>query len=169
MAVAFSFNAFAHNELLARHLVSFGGALTTRCTDSTKRSLASSTGRILYQFVDSNTGGRAVVEVVKTHPSSRGRGIFKCVISKVSVKICEEDASSNEVPSSERDHPVEERIPPVYNSLVIAAESSTQRPTLLPPRLGCSRLTVPLVPFPQNAPLPASLGNLCLDAPSRCT
>ncbi len=124
MVVVFAFDAFARDELLSRRLVSFGNALTSRSSFSTERLLVSSTGRILYRFVDSNTDGR-VVEVVKACPSSWGRGIFKCAIDKLSVKICREDASSNKVPSSERDRPAEERSPPVYKSLVIAAESNT--------------------------------------------
>ncbi len=64
MVVVFSFDAFARNELLARRLVSFGGALTTRLSFSTEESLVSSIGRILYQLFDSNTGGGRV-EVVE--------------------------------------------------------------------------------------------------------
>ncbi len=119
MVVAFSFDAFAHDELLARRLVSFGGALTTRSSFSRENSLVPSTGRILYRFVDSDTGcNKEVVDwrfghifevVEKAHPICEGGGISECVF-KMSVKIKVEDASSKEVPSSpsERDRPAEE-------------------------------------------------------------
>ncbi len=74
MVVVFLFDAFTHDELLARRLVSFGGALTTRSSVSTERSLVSSTGRILYQLFDSNTGGGRV-EVVRPTPK-RGAGVY---------------------------------------------------------------------------------------------
>ncbi len=168
MVVVFLFDAFTCNELLAGRLVSFGRALTTRSLVPRENSLVSSIGRILYWFIDSNTGDWAVVEVVKTCPSSRGGGIFECAIGRMSVKICKEDASSNEVPSSLRDRPAEERGPPVYMSLVITAESSARRPTLLPPRREYSQLTAPLAPCQQSTSLPSSLGNPCSGAPSRC-
>ncbi len=133
MVVTFSFDAFTRDELLAGCLVSFGGALTTRSSVPTEELLVSSMGRILYRLFDSNTGG-GQVEVVKARPKMWGRGIFKCAVDKMSVKICKEDASSDEVPSSTRGRPVEERSPSVHKSLVVAAESGARRPTLLPPR-----------------------------------
>ncbi len=122
MVVIFSFGAFARNELLARCLVSFGGALTTRSSVSTEKSLVSSIGRILYRLFDSNTGG-GQVEVVKARPKTWGGGIFECVVDKVSV--CDIKVS---------DRPTGEESSPVYKSLVVAAESGARRPTLLPPR-----------------------------------
>ncbi len=83
MVVVFSFDAFARDELLAGHLVSFGGALTTQSSFSIEKSLVSSSGRILYRLFDSNTGG-GWVEVVKTRPETWGGGIFECTIDKVS-------------------------------------------------------------------------------------
>ncbi len=134
MVVVFSIDAFARDELLASRLVGFGGL---RQPDSSReRSLVSSTGRILYRFVNSNTGckvevirwriGRIFKVVLKTRPSSGGRGISECVLDNLSVKIKVDDASSKEVPSllSERDHPAEETCTPVDKSLVVAAESN---------------------------------------------
>ncbi len=111
MVVVFSFDAFTRDELLARCLVSFGGALTTCASVSTEKLLVPSMGRILYQLFDSNTGG-GQVEVVKA-PALKmwGGGIFECAIGRMSVKICKEDASSNEVPSLERDRPAEVKGP----------------------------------------------------------
>ncbi len=74
MVVAFSFNAFACDELLAGRLVSFGRALTTRLSVSKERSLVSSMGRILYRLFNSNTGGGRV-EVVKACPKTWG-GVY---------------------------------------------------------------------------------------------
>ncbi len=121
MVVVFSFDAFTRDELLARHLVSFGGALTTWLSVSTKRLSVSSTERILYQLFDSNTGGGRV-EVIKAHPKTWGGGIFECVIGKMSVR---------DIKVSDR--PTEEESSPVFKSLVVAAESGARRPTLLPP------------------------------------
>ncbi len=73
MVVVSSFDAFTRDELLARRLVSFGGALTTHSSFSRERSLVSSIGSILYRLFDSNTGG-GQVEVVKAHPRNVGRG-----------------------------------------------------------------------------------------------
>ncbi len=126
MVVIFSFDAFTHNELLAGRLVSFGGALTTWSSFSTEGSLVSSIGRILYRLFDSNTGGGRV-EVIKAHPETWGGGIFECAIDKVS--DCDIKVS---------DRPSEGESSPVYKSLVVAAESHAQRPTLLPPRPSCS-------------------------------
>ncbi len=122
MVVVFSFNAFACNELLARRLVGFGGAPTTRASFSTEDSLVSSIGRILYQLFDSNTGG-GQVEVVKAHPETWGGGIFECTVNKVSE--CDIKVS---------DRLTEGESSPVCKSLVVAVESGTQQPTLLPPR-----------------------------------
>ncbi len=66
VVVIFSIVAFTHNELLAGHLVSFERAPTTQGVGSVESSLVSSIGRILYWFVNSNTGGQLVMEVVKT-------------------------------------------------------------------------------------------------------
>ncbi len=66
MVVTLLFGAFTHGELLARCLVGFGGALTTRGSCSRENSSVSSTGSILYRFVDSNTGGWSGREVGKT-------------------------------------------------------------------------------------------------------
>ncbi len=85
MVVVFSFDAFAHDELLAGCLVSFGGALTTHLSVSMERSLVSSIGRIRYRLVNSNTGGRSMNEVIKTRPSLWGRGIFECTVINMSV------------------------------------------------------------------------------------
>ncbi len=112
MVVIFSFDAFACDELLAGRLVSFGRALTTHSSISTEKSLVSLIRSILYQFVDSNTGGRSVVEVVRTCPSSWGGGIFKCVIGKMSV--CNIKVS---------DWLTERKCSPVCKSLVVVAES----------------------------------------------
>ncbi len=122
MVVVFLFDAFTRDELLAGHLVSFGGALTTQLSCSTERSLVSSIGRILYRLFDSNTGG-GQVEVVKACPKTWGRGIFKCAVDKVSV--CDIKVS---------DRPTEEEGSPVCKSLVVAAESRARQPILLPPR-----------------------------------
>ncbi len=122
VVVVFSSDAFARDESLAGHLVSFGGALTTRSLFSIEKSLVSSSGRILYRLFDSNTGGGRV-EVVKACPETWGRGIFECAIDKVSV---------HDIKVS--DWPTEEESSPVCKSLVVAAESCAQRPTLLPPR-----------------------------------
>ncbi len=110
MVVIFLFDAFARDELLAGRLVSFGGALTTRSSFCKEESLVSSIGRILYWLFDSNTGG-GQVEVVKARPETWGRGIFKCMIDKVSV--CDIKVS---------DRPTEEESSPVCKSLVVAAE-----------------------------------------------
>ncbi len=83
MVVVFSFDAFAHDELLAGRLASNPGipmssvvgslglsalasALSVKALQwlSRGKSLVSLIRRILYQFVDSNTGGR--VGVVET-------------------------------------------------------------------------------------------------------
>ncbi len=135
MVVIFSFDAFARNELLARRLVSFGGALTTQSSFSTEGSLASSTGRILYQLFDSNTGGDQV-EVVKARPETWDRGIFECAVSKVAVFVIKVS-----------DWPTEEERSPVCKSLVIAAESRARRPILLPPQPLCSLRAVPLASY----------------------
>ncbi len=85
-------------------------------------SLVSSIGRIVYQFVDSDTGcgievvmwhfGRILEVVLKTHPVHEGRGISECAIDKTSV--CKKES----------DRPTEEECTPVYRSLVVAAESN---------------------------------------------
>ncbi len=82
MVVVFSFSTFTRNELLVGRLVSFGGL---RQPDSSRRSSSvSSTGRILYQFIDSGTGceievgkwrlGCIFEVMLETHPSSGGGG-----------------------------------------------------------------------------------------------
>ncbi len=111
-------------DVLARRLVRFGGALTTQF--STEKSLVPSIGRILYRLVDSNTGDRSVYEVVKTRPSSWGRGIFECAVGKMSVR---------DIKVSDR--PTEEKRSPVCNFMVVAAESGARQPTLLPPQYEC--------------------------------
>ncbi len=122
MVVAFLFDAFTRDELLAGRLVSFGGALTTCPSISKERSLVSSIRRILYRLFDSNTGGGRV-EVVKACPETWGGGIFECAIGKVSK--CDIKVS---------DRPTEGESSPVCKSLVVAAELGARRPTLLPPR-----------------------------------
>ncbi len=122
MVVVFLFDAFARDELLARRLVSFGGALTTWSSVSTENLLVPSIGRILYWLFDSNTGGGRV-EVVKAHPKTWGGGIFECALGKVSIR---------DIKVSDR--LTEEESSPVCKSLVVAAESGAQRPILLPPR-----------------------------------
>ncbi len=64
--VIFSFNVFACDELLVGRLVSFGRAPTTWSFESKEKLLVPSVERILYWFVDSNTGDRSRVEFVKT-------------------------------------------------------------------------------------------------------
>ncbi len=127
MVVIFSFDAFARNELLARCLVSFGRALTTRSSFPREESSVPSIRRILYRLFDSDTGGGRM-EVVKTRPEMWDGGIFECAIDKVSVY---------DIKVSDR--PTEEERSPVCKSLVVAAESGTQRPTLLPSRSSSSR------------------------------
>ncbi len=132
MVVIFSIDAFARDELLAGHLVGFGGL---RQPDSSRENLlVPLMGRILYRFVDSDTGceievvewhvGRIFEVILKTPPSSWGGGISECMLYKMSVKISE-DASSKEVPPSpsEKDRPAEETCTPVDKSLVITVES----------------------------------------------
>ncbi len=114
MVVVSSFDAFARDELLAGRLVSFGGALTTRSSVPRERSLVSSMGSILYWLFNSNTGGGRV-EVMKARPKTWGRGIFECVIGKVSV--CDIKVL---------DRPTGEKSSPVCKSLVVAAESGAQ-------------------------------------------
>ncbi len=114
MVVVFLFDAFAHDELLAGRLVSFGGALTTCSSVSREKSLVSSIRRILYQLVDSNTGGGRV-EVVKARPETWGRGIFECAVGKMSI---------HDIKVSDR--PTEGESSPVCKSLVVTAESGVQ-------------------------------------------
>ncbi len=87
VVVVFLIDVFARNELLAGHLVGFGGL---RQPESSRENLlVPSMGRILYQFVNSDTGCKievgtwrvsCIFEVVlKTRPSSGGRGISECV------------------------------------------------------------------------------------------
>ncbi len=102
MVVIFSIDAFACDELLAGHLVGFGGL--RQPASSRESSLVSSTGRILYQFVDSDTGcdkevdkgcfGCILEVMLKTCPAREGGGISECALNKVSVKIKVADASS---------------------------------------------------------------------------
>ncbi len=132
MVVIFSIDAFTCDELLAGRLVGFGGL---RQPDSSRENLlVPLMGRILYRFIDSDTGceievvewhvGRIFEVVLKTRPSSWGGGISECALYKMSVKISE-DASSKEVPPSpsEKDRPAEETCTPVDKSLVVTAES----------------------------------------------
>ncbi len=111
MVVAFLFDAFARDELLAGRLVSFGGALTTRSFVSTETSLVPSIGRILYRLFGSNTGGGRV-EVVKARPETWGGGIFECAVNKMSV--CDIKVS---------DRLTEGEGSPVFKSLAVAVES----------------------------------------------
>ncbi len=126
VVVAFSSDAFGHNDLLAKHLAGHvaGFDPTSACSSSfivlvpamdvvfacavdkggtvnhlrgdgsseagsTESLLVSSTRRIPYRFIDSNTGGRSGVEVeswlvgrtfevVVTAPAHGGQGISEC-------------------------------------------------------------------------------------------
>ncbi len=90
-------------------------------------------GRILYRFVDSDTGcnkevvswcvGSIFEVMLKTCPAREGGGISECVVDKLSVKI-KEEAGFEEAPPlpTERDHPVEETGTPVCKSLVVVEE-----------------------------------------------
>ncbi len=116
------FNAFARSELLAGRLAGCA-VLGSAAPLSREESVMSQ--RMLYQFVDSNTGGHSEMEVGNwrlgcilvevTRPSSWGRGISECALYKMSV-------GKNEV----SDQPTEEESTPVFKSLVIAVESDTR-------------------------------------------
>ncbi len=112
MVVTFSFDAFTRDELLARRLASDPGtptssgvglqglsvpcsALLAKALEQelpTVGSLVSSIGRILYRFINSNTGcdkevvswrvGRIFEVVLKTRPSSGGGGVYQIGVYK---------------------------------------------------------------------------------------
>ncbi len=114
----FSSETFTYDEVLVRQLA---GCAVLGLVAPSSRSESVMSRRMLYRFINSNTGGRSEMEVVKACPSSWGRGIFECTICKMSV--CKKGAP---------DWPTGEESTPVYKSLVIAVESGARQPTLLP-------------------------------------
>ncbi len=167
MVVALSFDAFTRNELLAGHLangLAFLAGLSVPSLASSLKTLEWSVSksvrsqRTSYRFVNSNTGGEVgewligcIFEVVvKACPFIGGRGISECTLFKVSVcNIKESDRLTEEESSS------------VCKSLVIAAELSARRPTLLPPRSWCPLTVALLEPLSLHVPLPSCGGNPC--------